>query len=145
MASNRTKWIKTGEPTGNNDVMVEIRTTYQTGPQESRDDDVKHGTAEIEIFELIQNNQEIQNHRHDDGSIMFSALSCETQERLMETITLFDRVEELILKGCSPTEAIDYHAVENKGWSQSSWARNVRDVDPSSVSENVNRAHNKIE
>lgn len=49
----------------------------------------------------------------------------------------------LIESGCSPAEAIDYHAVEQRGLTQTEWADH-RGVDQSTVSENVAKAREKL-
>ena len=85
MAQN-TRWFAYGEPTGNDRVKAEIRTAYQTGPNEPpRDDDVKTGTVEYEALEMMDEHGEVQEHTHEDGSVMLSGLSPETEEEFLET------------------------------------------------------------
>jgi hypothetical protein len=143
--TTRTEWLKTGEPIGNNRVEVTLRTTYHTGPQESRDDDVIRGTATMDIFDVIQNSTEVQEHTHDDGSIMLSGLSDETRTELLKSFEEFDELTKLLRQGCSPAEAVDYVKVEREGWTQTAWASLVRDADQSTVSENVAKARKRIQ
>lgn len=145
MTASKTEWLKIGEPTGNDRVSVELRTTYQTGPYESQDDDVMDAVAEMELIELIHDNTEVEQHKHEDGSIMLSALSDETRGEMMKMVKPLEGIERLLSEGCTPAEAVDYNAVEYDGWSQSSWARIVRDADPSTVSENVAKASEKLD
>lgn len=83
--TQRTRWFEYGEPTGEGRVEAEIRTTYHTGPNEWRDDDVQRGTVALEALEALEDNEEVQEHTHDDGSVMLSALSEDAEAELLET------------------------------------------------------------
>jgi len=84
--ANPTRWFEYGEPTGNDRVEATIRTTYQTGPNErSREDDVRRGTVSYDALDLLDNDEEIAEHIHDDGSVLLSALSADAEERLLTT------------------------------------------------------------
>lgn len=52
--------------------------------------------------------------------------------------------EDLMKQGVERIEAIDYHVVEREGLTQTEWAEK-RDVDQSTVSENVAKAKNKLD
>lgn len=52
--------------------------------------------------------------------------------------------EDLLKQGLDRMKAIDYHIVDREGLTQSEWAE-MRDVDQSSVSENVAKAREKLE
>lgn len=86
MTTETTRWFEYGEPTGDGRVAATVRTTYQTGPNEKPcDDDVERGTVAFDALDLIETDEEIQQHTHDDGSVLLSGLSAETEERLLET------------------------------------------------------------
>ena len=55
-----------------------------------------------------------------------------------------DRLEELIHLGLSPAEAIDYWAVQERGYTQSGWAE-MRKIGQGSVSENIAKAKAKLD
>jgi len=52
-------------------------------------------------------------------------------------------VIELVENGLSPAEAVDYHAVVEKGMTQTAWAEK-RGIGQGSVSENVSKARKKL-
>ena len=81
-----TRWFAYGEPTENGRVEAEVRTTYQTGPNEpSREDDVKTGTVGFEALDMMEEDDEIKHHTHEDDSVLLSGLSPETEEEFLET------------------------------------------------------------
>ncbi|WP_143420975.1 hypothetical protein [Halorubrum halodurans] len=87
----QTEWFEPGEPTGNERINARIRTTYETGPQEQpRNDDVQLGTISYEALELMESNDEIQQHVHDDGSVHLGALSDNAREELLATFEPID-------------------------------------------------------
>lgn len=53
-------------------------------------------------------------------------------------------IELLVGKGFTPAEVIDYLSVEERGYTQTEWAE-IRGISQSSVSENVSKAHEKLE
>lgn len=55
----------------------------------------------------------------------------------------WQRLEELIGAGCSPTVAVDYLAVTERGYSQSAWARK-RGVAQPAVAGNVKKARDTL-
>ena len=54
-----------------------------------------------------------------------------------------DTIESLIVSGLSPSEAIDYWAVETCEYTQTEWAKQ-RSVGQGSVSENISKARKKL-
>jgi len=96
MTAQSTRWFEYDEPTGNGRVKAVIRTTYQTGPNErSRDDDVQHGTVGYDALEVIDENEEVQHHTHDDGAVMLSGLSVDAEEELLETFEPIEMAEQV--------------------------------------------------
>lgn len=86
MTAQPTRWFEYGEPTGEPERFeATIRTTYETGPNESREDDVIEGTVGAEALVLMDFIDEIVEHTHDDGSVMLSGLSDEVEDELLET------------------------------------------------------------
>jgi hypothetical protein len=53
-------------------------------------------------------------------------------------------VERLIGRGCSPAEAVDYHAVENRGETVIEWAK-TRGISHQAVSKNVRHAREQLQ
>lgn len=81
-----TYWFEYGEPTADDRVEAEIRTTYQTGPNAPRrDDDVQDGTVGFEALEMMEENEEIQEHLHQDGSVCLSGLPEEVETEFLKT------------------------------------------------------------
>jgi len=76
----RSHWIEYGEPTGNGRVEATKRTTYHTGPNNSRDDDVIHGTVSFETVDIIEGHK----HQHDDGSLLLSEVDNDKRETINE-------------------------------------------------------------
>ncbi|WP_139326663.1 hypothetical protein [Natrinema saccharevitans] len=56
----------------------------------------------------------------------------------------FDDVRDLLERGLSASEAIDYYATEVRGYSQADWA-DVRDKSRQAVNKNVRQARRKQE
>jgi len=84
--AQRTRWFECHEPTGNGRVKADIRTEYQTGPNERpRDDDVQQGTVAFSALDVMEQNEEVQQHTHVDGSVMLSVLSEEAEDTLLRT------------------------------------------------------------
>lgn len=52
-------------------------------------------------------------------------------------------VLDLVERGLTPAEAVDYHAVVEEGLSQTEWGQR-RGIAQSSVSENVSKARRKL-
>lgn len=52
-------------------------------------------------------------------------------------------IDDLLSRGLSPAEAVDYHAVENRGLTQTEWAKR-RGVSQEAVSKNVRKAREKL-
>lgn len=148
MTAQITRWFKYDEPTGNGRVEAVIRTVYQTGPNDIvRDDDVQHGTVAYDALEVMDQNEEVQNHTHDDGSVMLSGLSDETEDELLETFEAIDMAEQIrrwVNQGLSAATALDFYMVSREGWSQSKWAKQ-RGVSQQAVSDNVGKAKEKLE
>ena len=140
-----TRWFEYGEPIGNQYVEAWVRTIYQTGPNEpSREDEIERGVISFEALELLENDEEIRQHLHDDGSLMLSGLSANAEERFMTHFESESDLTRLIRTGCSPSEAVDYLMVEERGWTQSAWA-DVRGIGQGSVSENVAKAKEELD
>jgi len=74
-----THWLEYGEPTDNNRVEATHRVTYQTGPNESKDDDVTRGTVSFETVDTIEGHK----HQHDNGSLLLSSVDPSTREQIM--------------------------------------------------------------
>ena len=55
-----------------------------------------------------------------------------------------DQMIELVKHGCTPAQVLDYWMVEKEGLTQTTWAK-VRQVDQSTVSENVTLAREALE
>jgi hypothetical protein len=143
MTVQTSRWFEYGEPVGQR-VEATIRTTYETGPnEEPRGDDVQRGTVAFEALELMQDSEEIAAHTHDDGAVLLSALSDDAESELLETFEPMGDIERLIRAGCSPSEAVDYLMVEERGYTQSAWA-DVRSIGQSSVSGNVAGAKDEL-
>lgn len=86
MTVQQTRWFAYDEPTGNERVEAEIRTVYQTGPNEpSREDDVTIGTVGYEALEMMDEDEEIQRHTHEDFSVLLSGLSAEKEQEFLKT------------------------------------------------------------
>jgi hypothetical protein len=83
MTAQPTRWFAYDEPTAADRVEAAIRTTYDTGPNESREDDVRCGTVAIEALDMIDSSDAIQYHTHDDGSVLLSGLSPNVEERFL--------------------------------------------------------------
>jgi len=82
MATN-THWLEYGEPIdGEQKVEAVHRITYNTGPNESREDDVTEGTLTFDGLERGWGGQHDE-HIHDDGSLPLSALDAEDHDRIM--------------------------------------------------------------
>jgi hypothetical protein len=142
--ANKTRWFKYGQPVSDQRVEAWIRTTYQTGPNEAaREDDIEHGFMTFDGLDLLETDDEIQEHIHDDGSLLLSGLSADAEDRLMAQFEHESDLMRLIRGGCSPSEAVDYLIVEERGWTQSAWAE-VRGIGQQSVSENVAKARDKL-
>ena len=77
-----THWLAYGEPTGERRVEAEHRITYITGPNESREDDVTHGTLAYEGLDLWEQ-EPYASHVHDGGALCLSALPDDARDRLM--------------------------------------------------------------
>jgi len=96
MTGQSTRWFQYGEPTGDGRGKAVLRTTYQTRPKErSRDDDVQHGTVGYDALDVMDGNEEVQYHTHDDGAVMLSGLSPDTEEELLETFEPIDLEEQV--------------------------------------------------
>ena len=54
-----------------------------------------------------------------------------------------DQLERLIREGCTAAEAVDYLAVEARGWTQTAWAEE-RGVSQQTVSGNVAGARRQL-
>jgi hypothetical protein len=82
-----TRWFEYGEPTDDDErVEATIRWSFQTGPNEpSRKDELKEGTIGYEALDMMENDEEIKQHTHDDDSVMLSGLSKEKEEQFLET------------------------------------------------------------
>lgn len=93
MSPTPSRWFSYGEPTGNGRVEAEIRTTYESGPNEQRDDDVREGTVAFEALEVLEESEAVQEHRHDDGSVLLSALPHDVEDELLETFEPVAEVE----------------------------------------------------
>lgn len=139
-----TRWFEYGEPVGNQRVEATLRTTYETGPNESRDDDVEEGTVGYAALDVLEENEEVQYHTHDDGSVMLSGLSAEAEEELLATWRsaegdTAEQIRRLVSEDCTAAAAVDYVMVEERGWSQTDWAEQ-RGTTQQAVSENIRRA-----
>lgn len=143
MTLQTTRWFQYGEPLGDC-VEAKVITAYHTGPHETREDEVRHGTVAIEALELLDTDEEIKQHTHDDRLVNLSALSPEGEGRLMQYFSPDNDITRLIRQGCTPPEAIDYHMVEQKNWSQNGW-KAVRGVTQSTISQNIAKAKEKVE
>jgi len=140
MTVQTTRWFEYGEPVGDRRAEAWVRTTYHAGPNEpTREDEIGRGLIDFEGLDLLEQDDEIQQHIHDDGSLLLSGLSVEAEERLLDYFEPEGELTQLIRAGCSPAEALDYHMVEQEGWTQSAWA-DVRDIGQQSVSENIAKA-----
>lgn len=148
MTTQITRWFQYGEPTGNGRVEAVIRTVYQTGSNGAvRDDDVQHGTVAYEALDLMDENEQVQHHTHDDGSVMLSGLSEEAEDKLLETFEAIDMAEQIrrwVNQGLSAATALDFYMVSREGWSQSKWAKQ-RDVSQQAISDNVGKAKEILE
>lgn len=78
MTAQPTHWMTYGEPVGDGRVAAEHRTTYATGPNETRADDVRTGTLPMDALEIWDESE----HVHDDGSLCLSAMDDDARERL---------------------------------------------------------------
>jgi len=79
MTAQATHWMEIGEPTGNNRVEATHRIAYETGPNESKDDDVTHGTLSFEAVDYIFGHE----HQHSDGSLLLSAVGDSATDEIM--------------------------------------------------------------
>jgi len=96
MMAQRTRWFEYHEPTGNGRVKADIRTEYQTGPNERpRDDDVQQGTVAFSALDVMEQNEEVQQHTHVDGSVMLSVLSEEAEDTLLRTFKHIGMTERI--------------------------------------------------
>lgn len=143
------RWFEYGERISDVRVEAVIRTTYETDPHESevQTPDVRRGTIEIDALELLQEDEEIAENMRPDGRVLLSGLSSDAEERLLDTFErdAWDRVEELVRDhGCSKAVAVDYVAVEERGMSQSEWARRVDGLGQPNVSESIDKAEKSI-
>lgn len=144
MTVQTTRWFEYGEPVGDRRVEAWVRTTYQTGPNEpTREDEIERGLIDFEGLDLLEQDNEVQQHIHDDGSLLLSGLSVETEDRLLDHFEPESELTQLIRAGCSPAEALDYQMVEQEGWTQSAWGK-VRDIGQQSVSENIAKARETL-
>lgn len=81
MTAQTTHWLEYGEPIGGGDsqyVDATHRITYETGPNESHEDEVIYGRIPIELLDLIEGHE----HQHEDGSLLLSALDNDERERI---------------------------------------------------------------
>lgn len=85
MTGTQSRWFEYGEPTDGDRVEATVRTTYATGPNETREDDVERGTVAMSALDLLDESDEIREHTHDDGSVLLSALDGETERELLAT------------------------------------------------------------
>lgn len=143
---NAVRWLEYGEPIGDR-VEIAIRTTYETGPsEEPREDDVERGTLAIDALDLIHDDPAINDHLHSDGSVMLSGLTDSEEGRLLESFERdsWDKLEGLVRdRGLSNAAAVDYVATEERGLSQSEWARR-REVAQQVVNGNVQTAREEL-
>lgn len=83
---------------------------------------------------------------HYDPSAI-DAILADAQEllnRAIEDRGVGEGLIELTRGGCTPAEAVDYYMVEHRGMTQSAWA-DVRGIGQGSVSENVSKAHERLQ
>ena len=92
MTAQKTDWLEYGDPVdGERRVEATKRTTYQTGPNESRDDDVTRGTLSFEGLALgWGEGNDTAEHVHDDGSLCLSALDAGKREAIMAEFESMD-------------------------------------------------------
>lgn len=78
MTATPTHWLEYGEPVDGDRVQATKRVTYQTGPNEAREDDVTIGTLPMAAIEIWDESD----HVHDDGTLMLSAVDDDTRDYL---------------------------------------------------------------
>lgn len=145
MAAQTSRWFEYGEPVDGDRVEATIRTAYETGPNESREDDVRRGTIPIEALDVLDD-PDVQRHVHEDGALLLSAVDDEiVEEMLLEDFGEdgLSRVQEVIERGASAAEAVDYLMTEERGLSQSIWAERRR-ISQQAVSKNVDGAREAL-
>jgi len=85
MAQLGPRWFIYGEPIGPERVEAEIRQTYHTGPNETKEDEVTRGTIHYNALTMMDRDKEIIKATHDDNSIELSSLSNEKEGKFLET------------------------------------------------------------
>jgi hypothetical protein len=84
MTIQRTHWLEYGEPIdGEQKVEATHTVTYDTGPNESIEDDVTNGTLTYDGLTLGFGENDGAEHVHDDGSLILSALDPDKHDRIM--------------------------------------------------------------
>lgn len=143
-----THWLEYGDPiAGTEKVEATHRVTYMTGPNEQRDDDVVEGTLTYDGLSKGWGENHENEHVHDDGSLCLSAMDDDERTAVMaefEPADAHERLRRLVAMGMSPAAALDYHMVEDEGWSQSDWAKH-RDVGQQAISKNIAAAREQLD
>lgn len=145
MTAQPTHWLEYGEPIkGRQAVEAVHRVTYETGPDESREDDVTEGTLTFDGLDAGWKDNS--DHVHEDNSLLLSALPGDERDRVMTEFDPADapeQVRRLVASGLSAAEALDYYMVEHENWSHSDWA-SQRAVSQQAVSKNVDAARQRL-
>lgn len=120
MTSQVTHWLTFGEPTGRDSVWAARLIEYETGPAESRSDDITIGTVPIDVFNAVQQSD----HLHTDGSLMVSALDDETRTMVEEGFDPQTLLNEVATRATetTPTQALDGYVLETLPLNARQWA-----------------------
>jgi len=130
----RTEWLTIGEPTGDDRVWAVRRIEYETGPAESRDDDVTIGTVPMDLLDNINESE----HLHTDGSLLLSALDDYLRAEIVQPFEPDATLNELAQRAAdsTPTQALDGWVLEQTPLNAREWAE-MTGRDRSTVARNA--------
>jgi len=135
--TQRTKWLTLGEPTGDGRVWAVRHLEFETGPGQSRDDELTIGTVPMGLLDTIDESE----HLHTDGSLLLSAVDDDVRAEIGEVFKPDPTLNELADRAAdsTPTQALDGYVLDCTPLNAREWAE-LTNRDRSTVARNAGRA-----
>jgi len=135
--TQRTECLTIGEPTGDGRVWAVRHVEFETGPGQSREDDLTIGTVPMGLLDTIDESE----HLHSDGSLLLSAVNDDLRAEIGEAFKPNAALTELAERAAAttPTQALDSWVLDCTPLNAREWAE-LTDRDRSTVARNAGRA-----
>jgi len=135
--TQRTEWLTIGEPTGDGRVWAVRHVEFETGPSQSRDDELTIGTVPMGLLDTIDESEYL----HSDGSLLLSALDDDLRSEIEGAFRPEQTLNELAQRAqdTTPTQALDGWVLDKTPLNAREWG-DMTDRDRSTVARNAGRA-----